>query len=204
MLLLAGVLAALWERERSGQGQVVDTAIVDGTCTLMQMVWSLRGAGAWTDTRGTNLLDSGAPFYDTYTCADGQWVAVGAIESQFYAKLLAGLHLDPADLPDQNDRAGWPVLRARFAGAFASEPRDHWAKVFDGTDACVTPVLSLVEAAMHPHLAARRSLMDIEGTTQAAPAPRFSRTQSAPPSAPRRPGADTSAVLADWLSQGAS
>ncbi|GAB3141390.1 alpha-methylacyl-CoA racemase [Amycolatopsis stemonae] len=175
MLLLTGILAALWERERSGQGQVVDAAMVDGVSVLLQMMWAMRGRGEWSDERGTNLLDGGAPFYDTYECADGRYVAVGAIEPQFYAQLLAGLGLE-ADLPDRLDRTGWPALRARFAEAFHSAPRDHWAKVFDGTDACVTPVLTFEEAREHPHLVARGTLTVVDGVPQAAPAPRFSRT----------------------------
>jgi alpha-methylacyl-CoA racemase len=198
MLLFAGELAALWERERSGEGQVVDAAMVDGASTLMQMVWAMRGIGGWADERGANLLDGACPYYDTYTCSDGRHVAVGALEPQFYAQLLAGLGLADADLPPQGDRDGWPVLRARFAGVFAVQPRDHWAEVFDGTDACVTPVLSLDEAAANPHIAARQTLIDIDGVTQAAPSPRFSRTAPSTPSAPRTPGEDTEAVIADW------
>lgn len=200
MFLLTGVLSALWERERSGEGQVVDAAMVDGASVLAQMMWALRGVGAWSDERGANLLDSGAPFYDVYTCADGGWVAVGAIEPQFYQALLRGLGLDAADLPEQNDRSGWPTLRAEFTSAFVSEPRDHWTKVFDGTDACVTLVLSFDEVAGHPHIAARNILIDIDGVTQPAPAPRFSRTAPDAPKAPPLPGADTLAVLHDWLS----
>lgn len=198
MFLLTGVLAALWERERSGQGQVVDAAMVDGASVLLQMMWSMRAQGGWTSERGTNMLDGGAPFYDTYACSDDRYVAVGAIEPQFFAALLAGLGLDPADLPGQFDRAGWPTLRARLTTAFLSQPRDHWAKLFADTDACVTPVLTFEEAARQPHLAARGTLTDIDGITQAAPAPRFSRTQPDTPTSPPVPGADTDAVLADW------
>lgn len=198
MFLVAGVLAALWEAQRSGEGQVVDAAMVDGASVLMQMMWAFRGIGAWSDERGTNLLDSGAPFYDTYTCSDGKWVAVGAIEPQFYAALLNGLDLDPADLPGQNDRSGWPLLRAKFTSVFVSQPRDHWAKVFDGTDACVSPVLSFDEVAEHPHIAARDTLVEIDGILQPAPAPRFSRTVPQTPSSPRTPGTDTADVIADW------
>jgi alpha-methylacyl-CoA racemase len=163
------------------------------------MMWALRGLGAWSADRGGNLLDGGAPFYDTYTCADGRWIAVGALEPQFYRALLAGLELDPAALPDQQDRSGWPILRARLAGAFVSQSRDHWVKVFDGTDACVTPVLSFDEVAQHPHMAARRALVEIDGIVQPAPAPRFSRSTTETPRAPHLPGADTAAVIEDWL-----
>ena len=137
MFLLVGILAALWERQTSGKGQVVDAAMIDGSSVLVQMMWAMRAMGMWTDERGTNMLDGGAPYYDTYECADGRYVAVGAIESQFYAAMLAGLGLDAADLPAQNDRARWPELRARFTEVFASRARDHWAKVFADSDACV-------------------------------------------------------------------
>ncbi|GLY67160.1 CaiB/BaiF CoA transferase family protein [Amycolatopsis taiwanensis] len=198
MFLVTGVLAALWERQRSGRGQVVDAAMVDGASVLLQMMWALRGTGAWTDERGTNLLDSGAPFYDTYTCADGRWVAVGALEPQFYAALLAGLGLDGEDLPAQLDSSGWPALRARFTEVFLTRTRDEWADVFAGTDACVTPVLSFDEVAGHPHLAARDTIITVDGVAQAAPAPRFSRTPNEIPTPPPTRGGDTEAVLADW------
>ena len=199
MFLLVGILSALFERQRSGSGQVVDAAMVDGASVLMQMMWSMRGAGAWTDERGGNLLDGGAPFYDTYPCADGKWIAVGAIEPQFYAQLLDGLGLDPAELPDQNDREQWPTLRQCLADVIATRSRDEWAVVFADTDACVTPVLALDEVDADSHLAHRGSVIEIDGVRQAAPAPRFSRTPSASPRSPRPVGADTDAVLDDWL-----
>jgi len=198
MFLMAGVLAALWERQRSGAGQIVDTAMVDGASVLAQMVWALRGVGAWTDDRSANLLDGAAPFYDTYTCADGQWIAVGALEPQFYAQFLAGLGIAGEDLPEQMDRSGWPRLRDRFTEVIASRTRDEWAGIFAGTDACVTPVLSFGEAASAPHITARETVITLDGIPQAAPAPRFSRTPPATPSPPPVPGADTKAVLADW------
>jgi alpha-methylacyl-CoA racemase len=197
MLLVVGVLAALWEAPRSGRGQVVDAAMVDGTSLLAQLVWGLRHQGSWSDERGTNLLDGHAPFYDTYTCADGRHVAVGALEPQFYAALLAGLDLDPAELPEQYERAGWPELRARFTAAFATRTRDEWARVFDGTDACVTPVLAFDEVPRHPHLAARATIVAPDGVPQAAPAPRFSRTVLVSPGAARDPE-PVDGVLADW------
>jgi alpha-methylacyl-CoA racemase len=198
MFLVVGVLAALWERERSGAGQVVDAAMVDGVSVLSQMIWSMRAGGMWSEDRGRNLLDSGAPFYDTYLCADGRYVADGALEPQFYAALLAGLGLPAEDLPAQLDPAGWPVLRARFTEIFAGRTRDEWVAVFEGTDACVTPVLPFSEVAAHPHIAARGTIVDVEGVAQARPAPRFSRTSPDLPTAPREPGADTAEVLADW------
>jgi len=198
MLLLVGVLAALNERERSGIGQVVDAAVVDGVALLGQMVWSFRSMGMWQDTRQSNLLDGGAPFYDTYACKDGKHLAVGALEPQFYAAFLAGLGLDPADLPSQLDPAGWPTLRAAFTSAIAARARAEWTAVFDGVDACVTPVVELDEALTEPHLAARGTYVSVDGVTQAAAAPRFSRTPAGPPAAPGVPGSDLEAVRADW------
>ncbi|GGU72372.1 CaiB/BaiF CoA transferase family protein [Lentzea flava] len=156
LYLVVGILAALIERERSGCGQVVDAAIVDGVSSLAQMIWSMRAQDQWSDQPGTNLLDGGAPFYSIYTCADGRDVAVGALEPQFYAQLIAGLGLD--DLPDHHDRDSWPLLRKMFEEAFLRRSRDEWAEVFEGTDACVTPVLSFGEAAEHPHLKARGTI----------------------------------------------
>lgn len=198
MLLVCGVLAALWERSVSGVGQVVDAAMVDGASVLAQLMWAFRGMGLWTDDREANTLDGAAPFYSTYTCSDGRYVAVGALEPQFYALLLAGLDLAGETLPGQYDRKGWPVLRARFAGAFASRTRDEWAAVFDGTDACVTPVLTFAEAGSHPHLAARSTIVTIDGVEQAAPAPRFSRTPPAPPRPPDPGATDAAAALRAW------
>jgi alpha-methylacyl-CoA racemase len=198
MFLVLGVLAALWERDRSGAGQVVDAAMVDGVSVLAQMFWSLRAGGLWSDQRGSNLLDSGTPFYDTYACADGRYVAVGALEPQFYKALLEGLGLNGEDLPGQLDPAGWPALRRRFTDTFASRSRDEWVAVFDGTDACVTPVLSFAEVPAHPHITARGTVITLDGVPQAAPAPRFSRTHPELPAPPLHPGTDIAEVLADW------
>ena len=189
MLAVVGILAALYERARSGRGQVIDAAMVDGVELLSQLMWSMRGQGWWPGERGTNLLDGGAPFYAVYPCADGRYVAVGALEPPFYAALLAGLGLADADLPAQLDQAGWPGLRRAIGQAFASAPRAHWLGVFDGTDACVTPVLTAAEAARHPHLLARGTLVEVNGIVQAAPAPRFSRTPADPV---HPPASDTS------------
>jgi alpha-methylacyl-CoA racemase len=203
MLMAMGILAALLERERSGLGQVVDAAMVDGSALLSTFLYGLRASGAWRDERGTNLLDTGAPFYDTYRTKDGKYVAVGALEAKFYAALLAGLGLGPqagagADgepLPHQYDEPGWPVLREKFTATFASKTRDEWEQVFAGTDACVSPVLSPAEAPSHPHNAARGTFTEVGGLVQPGPAPRFSRTPAGPPGAPPQPGADTAAVL---------
>ena len=197
MLLVVGILSALWETQRSGQGQVVDAAMVDGSSVLVQMVWGLLAHGGWQDERGVNMLDGHAPFYDTYTCSDGRHVAVGAIEPQFYAQLLQGLGLDAAELPQQFDREHWDATSKRFAEVFATRTRDEWADVFAGTDACVTPVLAFAEVAEHPHLTARSTIVTQDGVDQAAPAPRFSRTGTGV--AGRRSGQEgVEAVLADW------
>jgi alpha-methylacyl-CoA racemase len=201
MFVLVGILAALVERDRSGLGQVVDAAMVDGVAALSQLLWSLRAQGEWTEQRGTNLLDGGAPFYGVYECADGGYVAVGALEPQFYRALLDGLELVPEELPDRLDRSGWPRLREIFAAAFARQPRDHWDALFDGTDACVTPVLTPEEAARHPHIAARATLVEIDGVVQAAPAPRFSRTPGGTAGLTTR-GCDGDDVWRDWSMRG--
>ena len=196
MFLVTGILAALLERATSGQGQVVDAAMVDGVTSLMAMTYGFRAAGGWQDERGSNLLDGGAPFYDTYPCADGRYVAIGALEPQFWALVVQTLGLQ--DLPEQYDRAGWPVLRARLAEAFASRTRDAWAAVFDHLDACVSPVLELGEAPAHPHLAARGTVVDVDGVQQPAPAPRFSRTPGEIGRPAGAAGQHTREGLKDW------
>ncbi len=197
MLLAVGVLAALVEARDAGVGQVVDAAMVDGVAMLMGAFIGAHQSGFWSDERGTNLLDSGAPFYDCYPCADGRYVAVGAIEPQFFAELLRGLGLDAEALPDQHDRSRWDELRRAIGDAFAARGRDEWDAVFRATDACVAPVRSMGELAADPHLAARGTIASVDGAIQPAPAPRFSRT----PAPPIRPaGAPTTAasVLARW------
>ncbi len=196
MLLAVGVLAALLERTRSGLGQVVDAAMVDGSALLAAFIHGLHNAGVWRDERGVNLLDTGAPFYDTYETSDGRHMAVGALEARFYAELLKGLGLADEELPGQHDTANWPVLWARFTEVFASRTQAEWTAVFESTDACVSPVLPLAEAPAHPHNVARGTFTSVGGHPQPAPAPRFSRTPAAPPQPAVRPGADTGAVLA--------
>lgn len=198
MFLLLGILSALWERQTSGKGQVVDAAMVDGSSVLIQMMWQMRSSGMWTDARGTNLLDGGAPYYDTYECADGRYVAVGAIEPQFYAAMLTGLGLDGADLPGQNDVSRWPELRAVLIEKFGSQDRDHWAKVFADSDACVTPILAFGEVQTEPHITERNTFYEVDGGLQPLPAPRFSRTAPETPR-PAAPVADAEAVLRDWV-----
>jgi alpha-methylacyl-CoA racemase len=191
----------LCERQISGVGQVVDAAMIDGSSVLSQMMWSFRAIGMWNDERGTNPLDSGAPYYDTYVCADGRYVAVGAIEPQFYAQMLTGLGLSRQELPDQNDVSRWPEIRGAIAAAFVERDRDWWAEVFFGTDACVTPVLSFAEVETEPHVTQRATFLRTDGNLEPAPAPRFSRSATGTPSTPRQAGADTDAVLRDWCSE---
>jgi alpha-methylacyl-CoA racemase len=195
MFLLVGVLAAIIERQTSGRGQVIDAAIVDGVSVLGQMIWAFRGIGIWSDERGTNILDTGAPYYDTYETADGRYMAVGAIEPQFYAELLVGLGLsDRPNLPDRNDAAQWDSLKTIFTAAFLTRTRDEWAAVFDGTDACVTPVLSFAEAAEDTHMTARAAVNVIDGVMQASVAPRFSRSRPPVPDGPARVATDPGGV----------
>ncbi len=182
MMLVTGVLAALLETKTTGKGRVVDAAMTDGSALLMSLFQALGARGVWSETRGANLLDGGAPFYRCYGCKDGRFVAVGALEPQFYAALIAGLGLEPGSAP-QFDLAGWPGLHARLETVFASRDRDDWAAHFEGTDACVTPVLTLAEAAGHPHNAARGTFVE-QGVVQAAPAPRFEGTPAEPVAQP--------------------
>jgi alpha-methylacyl-CoA racemase len=198
MFLAFGVVCALLEAQRSGKGQVVDAAMVDGSATLMALMFGLFSQGTWKDERGVNVLDTGAPWYDTYATKDGKWLAVGAIERRFYQELIERLGLNPADLPRQHDRNGWPELKRRFAEAIAAKSRDEWEQIFAGSDACVAPILSLAEVAHHPHNAARGTFVERDGVLQPAPAPRFSRTVPEMGAPPRQPGADTDAVLADF------
>jgi alpha-methylacyl-CoA racemase len=197
MLLAVGVLAALLERQRSGRGQVVDAAMVDGSALLASFIHGLRAAGAWQDERGSNVLDGAAPFYDTYETADGKHMAVGALEPKFWDELLTRLGLASAGLPAQYDRSRWPALRARLGQAFAQRTQAELVELFEDSDACVAPVLSPGEAPGHPHNVARGTFIDVGGVVQPAPAPRFGRTPSATPAPPPKPGADTVAVLAE-------
>ncbi len=198
MLLAFGVVSALVEAGRSGKGQVVDAAMVDGAASLTTMLYSHRALGVWQDERGTNILDTGAHFYEVYETADGGYFAVGAIEPQFYAALLKGLGLDAEDLPAQMDRTHWREMKERLAAVFGTKTRDEWAAVFDGTDACATPVLAPSEAHRHPHVAARRTFFESDGAVQPSPAPRFDRTPGGSQPGGYLTGDEADRVLGTW------
>ncbi len=197
MLLAFGIVAALFERSRTGAGQVIDAAMIDGAALMMTPFFAARASGFWGE-RGTNMLDSGAPYYEVYATSDGEWMAVGAIEPQFYAVLLDRLGLDPDALPDRDDKANWAPLKEVIAAVFVTKTRDEWTAVFDGTDACVAPVLSLVDAPLHPHNIARRGYLERHGIPHPAPAPRFSAHPEPDPAPPEHPGVDPVGVLGGW------
>ena len=202
MLLAFGIACGIIEARTSGKGQVVDAAMVDGASTLAAMFAGMQAAGRWNETRGDNLLDTGAPWYDTYETRDGKYVAIGSIEPKFYAELLERMGLASGNnteaLPPQHDRAGWPVLRARFAATFKTKTRDEWDAVFKDSDACFAPVLTFSEARAHPHMAARRTFATVGKVNQPAPSPRFSRTPGAIRSVPPERGGQGTQALADW------
>ncbi|MET7511990.1 CaiB/BaiF CoA-transferase family protein [Streptomyces sp. NPDC005480] len=197
LYLVVGILAALHHARDTGAGQVVDAAIVDGASHLAAMIHGMLAAGGWQDRRGSNLLDGGCPFYGTYETSDGQYMAVGALEQQFYDEFIALLGIGDT-APARKDLARWSELRDAVAARFKTRTREEWTAVFEGSDACVAPVLSLREAPGHPHLAARGTFTDHGGITQPAPAPRFSATPTAVRSGPAQPGADTAGVARDW------
>lgn len=197
LYLAVGVLAAVFEAARSGKGQIVDAAIIDGAANMTAVFHGMMAAGMWQDQRGSNELDSGRPWYDVYKTSDSKHVAIGPIEPKFYADFVRGLGLDPAEM-DRASPESWPSLRAKIAGVFATRTRDDWAEHFEGTDACVSPVLSLKEAPNHPHMVDRETFVDVDGVKQPAPAPRFSRTPGAVQSNPSTPGAHTREVLERW------
>jgi alpha-methylacyl-CoA racemase len=199
LLLAFGMLAGILEAKRTGLGQVVDAAMVDGAASLMTMMHSFHVAGIWNDGRGSNMLDTGAPFYEVYETSDGKWMAIGGIEAKFYAELLEGMGLTgDATLPPQMSRDEWPAMKQRFAEIFKTKTRDEWTAIYDGTDACVAPVLSPWEAHLHPHNQARNTFVEVEGVIQPGPAPRFSRTPSAVSKPPSLAGADTVTGLLEW------
>jgi alpha-methylacyl-CoA racemase len=198
MLLALGIACALLEAGRSGKGQVVDAAMVEGASLLAAMFHGFLKANQWSETRGANILDTGAPWYDVYETRDGKYVAIGAIEAKFYDELLSRLNLEGENLPGQYERARWPELREIFRRTFKGRTRDEWCRVFEGSDACFAPVLTFSESRRHPHNAARGSHVEVGGVPQPAPAPRFSRTPGAVRRAPPERGEEGLAALADW------
>ena len=198
LYLAFGILAAIYERSRSGQGQVVDAAMVDGASSLMSIFFGMAASGAWNvNERAANLLDGGAPFYDTYATSDGQWVSIGALEAKFFAELVQRIGLDTRYLALQYDRRCWPEMRTDIGRLIAAKTRDEWSALLEGTDVCFAPVLRIDEVARHPHAVARGAYIEIGGVTQPAPAPRFSRSQPADPTAPVKPGSHTDILLAE-------
>lgn len=198
MLLGFGVACGLLEASRSGRGQVVDASMVEGASLLASMFHGFLAAGQWSDARGSNVLDTGAPWYDVYETSDGEYVAIGAIEEKFYRELLSRLGLDPASLPGQHERARWPELKAVFSRTFKSRTRAQWCAAFEGSDACFAPVLSWAEAREHPHNASRTAYVEVAGVKQPAPAPRFSRTAPEVRGVPPERGQGGAPALADW------
>jgi alpha-methylacyl-CoA racemase len=198
LYLAFGLLAGVIHARATGQGQVIDCAMSDGAASLMAMFYGFRAAGAWSEKRRANLLDGGAHFYDTYRCADGEWISIASIEPQFYALLLEKTGIADADRAAQMDRGQWPGMRERLAEVIGSKTREEWCKIMDATDVCFAPVLSLDEAPKHPHNVARQTFVEVDGVTQPAPAPRFSATPGAIAGAPPAIGADNQSALAAW------
>jgi alpha-methylacyl-CoA racemase len=195
MLLAFGMVSALLHAARTGQGQVIDCAMTEGASLLMSMIWGFHAAGIWSESRGTNLLDTGAHFYDTYETADGKFIAVGAIEPQFYRRLCEGLEITDADFGAQHDRSRWAGLKSKMTEIIKRRTRDEWCGLLEGTDACIAPVLSMSEAPLHKHNVERQAFLNIQGVTHPTPAPRYSSTINGAPEAPGIPGADTLSVL---------
>ncbi|WP_440640851.1 CaiB/BaiF CoA transferase family protein [Bradyrhizobium sp. PUT101] len=198
LYLVVGVLAAAWEAKRSGRGQTIDVAMIDGVTHLMSAFQAFRQQGTWSEKRADNIVDGGAPFYRTYETKDGKYVAVGAIEPHFYANLVEVMGLDPPQMPAQNDRSAWPMMRSVFARVFASRTRDEWVAAASGRDACLSPVLTMDEAPSHPQMKTRDVYAMFDGVRHPSPAPRFSRTVSELARPASRHGADGHAALADW------
>lgn len=198
MFMALGLVSALLEAQKSGQGQVVDAAITDGTAVLMAVIHSLDADGQWHNERGANLLDSGAHFYEVFQTRDGKYVSIGAIEPQFYSLLIEKLGLDPEEFGNQYDRRLWPELKSRLESLFSTRTREEWCELLEGTDVCFAPVLNMKEAPQHPHNQARGTYAEIDGITQPAPAPRFSRTQPEIAFGARPPGMDDEDIFRDW------
>jgi len=205
MLMAFGVVCGLLEASRSGRGQVVDAAMVDGAAVLMTMMWAFSAMGIWTDERGSNMLDTGAPYYDTYECADGRHVSIGSIEPQFYDLLVKHSGIGEAaaaageELPWQQDRASWPDMKKRYTEIFLTKTRDEWCEIMEGTDVCFAPILTMSEATEHPHNVERGTFVEVAGIPQPAPAPRFSRTPGEIARPPSHAGQHTDEVLAEWI-----
>ncbi|WP_321839054.1 CaiB/BaiF CoA transferase family protein [Paraburkholderia bannensis] len=198
LYLALGVVSAILESRRSGEGQVVDAAMVDGSASLMTLCYGLHASGYWKDERASNRLDSGAPWYNVYETKDGRWLSVGANEARFWRNMLELLGLAQADMPDQHDTSRWPEMREKLATIFRTRTRDEWCALAEGREACFSPVLSMTEAPAHPHLRARGTFVERDGIVQPAPAPRFSRTPGAVQRPPARPGEHTTEALLDW------
>jgi len=198
MLLAFGLVCALFEAQKSGRGQVVDAAMVDGSAALMAMIYGLRAAGLWADARGVNLLDGGAHFYDTYETADGKYISVGAIEPQFYRLLLQHAAIEDPDFNDQLDQKKWPAFKEKITAIFKTKTRAEWCRIMEGSDICFAPVLSLDEAPDHPHNRERKTFVEVDGVVQPAPTPRFSKTPPELQSPPPQPGEHTKAVLEEF------
>jgi len=199
MLMAFGVVCGLLSASRTGEGQVVDAAMVDGAAVLMTMMWAFTHMGIWGPERGTNMLDTAAHYYDTYETADGRFVSIGSIEPQFYSELLRLTGLADEELPHQQDKSQWPAMKERIAAIFVSKTRDEWCEIMEGTDVCFAPVLSMQEAAQHPHNTQRNTFIEVAGLTQPAPAPRFSSTVAEVQRPPSHAGQHTDEVLADWI-----
>ena len=198
LYLALGVVAGLLETQKSGKGQVVDAAMVDGAASLMTAIYGMHGSGFWTNERGDNILDTGAHYYEVYETKDGKYVAIGSIEAKFYEELLRLSGLKGEDLPHQNDRSSWPAMKDRLKTLFRARTREEWCKIMEGSDVCFAPVLNMDEAPRHPHNRHRGTFVEQGGLTQPAPAPRFSRTPSAIARPPARPGEHTDQALRDW------
>lgn len=199
LYLAVGMLCGLLEAQKSGKGQVVDTAMVDGASHLMAMFYGLKSLGRWSGKRGDNLLDGGAHFYDTYQCADEKWISIGSIEPQFYALLLEKAGIDDPDFKDQYNTANWPQLKEKLESLFKTRTRAQWCDIMEGTDICFAPVLDLDEAPEHPHMKARSTFITRDNILQPAPAPRFSRTKVEIQHSPPEPGQHNAEILKDWL-----
>ena len=198
MLLAFGIVCALLEARESGQGQVVDAAMTDGSAALMAGIYGMKARGMWSNEKGTNILDSGSHFYDTYECADGKWISIGSIEPQFYALLLEKCGIEDDAFDAQMDRDGWPALKEKIATIFKSKTRGEWCEIMEGSDVCFAPVLNLDEAPAHPHNVARGTFIELDGVSQPGPSPRFSRTAADTPTPPPTVGEHTEEALSDW------